>query len=442
MADKDLTLSAALAAATCGLLGIATPSASIAADSDSKWDIESALLYYGESDSRVKDFSLSSHATRDFGDDRKLGLDLSVDSLTGASPSGAIATDGPQTFTSPSGRKTYTTPAGEIPLDDTFLDTRFALNGSWSQPFARLYTLSAGLGFSSEYDYTHIGGNLGVTRDFNDRNTTLSAALAYAQDTIKPVGGLPLPLTAMTDAVDEDSRPGNRGASSDSKSVIDVLFGVTQVLGRHTLLRVNYSYSDSSGYLTDPYKILSVVDPVTGELIGRTPAPGASGPNGVYLFESRPDSRRKQGLYAEMRHDFSGKVLQVGYRYSTDDWDIDSHTLESRFRLPVGESSYLEPHVRYYTQSAASFYQYSLADTALLPQFASADARLSDLSAVTFGLKYGHKTAGGNEWSTRLEFYRQTAKAPADRLIGNQVGNSQMPDFDAVILQFSYRFSL
>jgi len=28
-------------------------------------------------------------------------------------------------------------------------------------------------------------------------------------------------------------------------------------------LRLNYSYSDSSGYLTDPYKILSVVDPVT-----------------------------------------------------------------------------------------------------------------------------------------------------------------------------------
>jgi hypothetical protein len=441
VAEKDLRIGAALAAATCSLLGTAATGVSIAADAEAKWDIDSAFLYYGESDGRVKDLSLSAHATRDFGDERKFGLDLSVDSLTGASPSGAIATGAAQTFTSPSGRDTYTTPAGEIPLDNTFLDTRFALNGNWSQPFARLYTMNAGLGFSSEYDYQHVGANFGVTRDFNLRNTTLSAALAYAQDTIKPVGGLPLPLAQMTDAVGEDQSPGNRGSGDDSKNVFDVLLGVSQVLGRNTVMRVNLSYSDSSGYLTDPYKFLSVVDPVTGDLIGRTPAPGASGPTGVYRFESRPDSRRKEALYAEVRHDFSGKVLQVGYRYSTDDWEVDSHTLESRLRLPFGSSSYLEPHVRYYQQTAASFYRYSLAD-GTLPEFASADARLSDMSAFTVGLKYGHETAGGNEWNARLEFYRQTAEAPNDLLIGNQIGNTQMPDFDAVILQFGYHFKL
>jgi hypothetical protein len=441
VAEKDVRIGAALAAATCSLLGTSAPGVSIAADAEAKWDIDSAFLYYGESDGRVKDLSLSAYATRDFGDERKLGLDLSIDSLTGASPSGAIATGGAQTFTSPSGRDTYTTPAGEIPLDNSFLDTRFALNGSWSQPFARLYTMNAGLGFSSEYDYQHIGANFGVTRDFNLRNTTLSAALAYAQDTIKPVGGLPLPLAQMTDAVGEDQGPGNRGSGDDDKNVFDALLGISQVLGRNTVMRVNLSYSDSSGYLTDPYKFLSVVDPVTGDLIGRTPAPGASGPTGVYRFESRPDSRRKEALYAEVRHDFSGKVLQLGYRYSTDDWEVDSHTLESRLRLPFGSSSYLEPHVRYYQQTAASFYRYSLANDTL-PEFASADARLSDMSAFTVGLKYGHATAGGNEWNARLEFYRQTAEAPNEVLIGNQIGNTQMPDFDAVILQFGYHFKL
>ena len=441
MADQNVKIGAALAAATCSLLGIG-PSVSVAAEAEPKWDVDSAFLYYGESDGRVKDLSLSAHATRDFGDERKLGLDLSLDSLTGASPNGAIATDDVQTFTSPSGRKAYSTPAGEVPLDVSFLDTRFALSGNWSQPLARLYTVNAGLGFSSEYDYQHIGANVGLTRDFNQRNTTLSAALAYAQDTIKPVGGLPLALTQMTDVVGEEVSPGNRGDSSDTKNVLDVLLGFTQVLGRHTLLRVNLSYSDSSGYLTDPYKILSVVDPVTGELIGRNPPPGASGPTGVYLYESRPDSRRKEGLYAEMRHDFGGKVLQLGYRYSTDDWEVDSHTIETRLRWPLGESSYLEPHLRYYQQTAASFYRYSLANVNPLPEFASADARLSDMDSITVGLKYGRETAGGNEWSARLEYYRQTAKAPDELLIGNQVGNTLMPDFSAVILQFGYHFKL
>jgi hypothetical protein len=442
MANHDRKIGAALAAATCGLLGAGHARPAQAADDSAKWDIESALLYYGESDSRVKDMSASVHASRDFGDEHVLGLNLSLDSLTGASPSGAIAGSGAQTFTSPSGRATYTTPAGEIPLDDTFKDTRFAVQASWSQPLARLYNINAGIGVSSEYDYQHIGGNLGITRDFNERNTTLSFALAYANDTIKPVGGIRTPLSLMGDVNGEDLPPANRMATSDTKTVTDALLGLTQVLGRHTVLRVNYSYSDSAGYLTDPYKLLSVVDPITGEPVVRTPAPGLSGASGRYLFESRPDSRRKQGLYAELRHDFSGKVLQVDYRYSTDDWEVDSHTLESRLRWPLGESNYLEPHVRYYTQTAASFYRYSLANGAPLPEFASADARLADLDAITAGIKFGHKSAGGNEWNVRLEFYRQTAKPPANTLIGAQPGNVQMPDFNAVILQFGYHFKL
>jgi hypothetical protein len=441
VAENKLKIGGAIAAATCGLLG-ASPSQSVAAEADSVWDVDSAFLYYGESDGRVKDMSASVHAARDFGDDRKLGLDGSIDSLTGASPNGAMASDGIQTFTSPSGRGTYRTPAGEIPLDNTFHDTRIALNGNWSQPLARLYTVSAGLGFSSEFDYRHLGANLGLTRDFNERNTTLSAALAYAQDTIKPVGGLHLPLSEMTDSIDRGEDDEGASGGSESKNVLDVLLGFTQVLGRHTLMRVNFSYSDSNGYLTDPYKVLSVVDPVTGDLLMRTPAPGADGPTGVYLFERRPDARRKEGVYAEVRHDFSGKVLEVGYRYSTDDWQVDSHTLESRLRLPFGESNYLEPHVRYYQQTAASFYRYSLPGNAPLPEFASADARLADMSAVTVGLKFGHVNPGGNEWNARLEFYRQTATAPAATLIGSQIGNTLMPDFNAVILQFGYHFKL
>jgi len=441
--QREPRIGAALAAATCSLLGVSAPAPSLAAEPDPQWDVDSAFLFYGESDSRVQDLSIGTNAARDFGDDRRLGLELNVDSLTGASPNGAIATGGAQTFTSPSARGTYVTPAGRVPLDSTFHDTRIAGNASWSQPFARLFSLSAGLGVSSEFDYTHIGGNLGISRDFNQRNTTLSFSAAYANDSIKPVGGLRAPLTLMTDSVNRDDEgEDGGGGGSKKKNVLDLLLGVTQVLGRHSLLRLNYSYSDSSGYLTDPYKLLSVVDPVTGELVAHTPAPGAEGPLGLYRYESRPDTRRKQALYAELRQDFSGKVLQFAYRYSTDDWQVDSHTLEARLRLPFGESNYLEPHLRYYTQTAASFYRYSLPDSVPLPEFASADARLAELDSYTVGLKFGHVTPSGNEWNARLEFYDQKAKAPAATLIGDQVGHTQMPDFNAVILQFGYHFKL
>jgi hypothetical protein len=405
------------------------------ADDAERWSFDTALLYYGENDDRVQDVSATIGAKRAFDDERLLNLTLTADTLTGASASGAIASGLPQTFTSPSGKAVYTTPAGKTPLDDTFRDTRFALTAGWTQPIARLYTLSAGLGFSTEYDYTHLGANLALARDFNKRNTTISAGLAWSQDDIDPVGGAPVPLSQMQDVGDLTNK-----RNSDSKDVLDVLFGVTQVLSRTTVLRVNYSYSQSSGYLNDPYKILSVVDGTTGDPILRTPAPGLQGPTGTYLYESRPDSRAKHSLYAEMKHSFGAPVLYGSYRFMTDDWGIDSHTGEVRLRWPLGSANYVEPVLRYYMQSQADFYHPSLVQGAMLPAYASADFRLGEFDAVTVGAKFGHQTSGGNEWNARLEYYQQSGTISRDQLIGNQFAREQYPDLKAVIAQFGYRF--
>jgi uncharacterized protein DUF3570 len=430
---KDDSFTATLAAATCALLGSAVAAPVSAQEEGSGWSLDSALLYYGESDGRVSDISAAVSALRDLGDERKFSATVTADTLTGASASGAIALDRPQTFTSPSGRAVYTTPAGAVPLDDTFHDTRFALNASWTQPLARLYTVSAGVGFSTEYDYTHIGANLSLARDFNKRNTTVNAGVAWSQDDVKPVGGLPIPLSQMLD-VDNNS---NKLGGSESKDVLDLLLGFTQVLNRTTVLRVNYSYSDSSGYLNDPYKLLSVVDPLSGDTLARVPI--GQGPNGVYLFESRPDARTKQSLYAEVKHSFGDPVMYFSYRYMTDDWGIDSHTGEVRLRWPLGEG-YIEPQLRYYTQSAANFYRASLVSGSALPRYASADFRLGDFDATTVGIKYGHGTPNGNEWSIRAEYYQQTGSVPSEQIIGNQANRALYPDLSAVIVQFGYRF--
>jgi hypothetical protein len=436
MMKQGTRIGSVIAAATCTLLG-PTASQCVLAEEARRWEFDTALLYYGEDGDRVRDLSATVTTRRDFDDDRYLNLGLNVDSLTGASPSGAIATDDAQTFTRPSGDAVFETPPGEIPLDDSFLDTRVSLDAGWSQPFARVYSLTTGIGFSTEYDYTHLGANLGVTRDFNKRNTTLSAAVSWAREDIDPVGGAPVPLALMQDVGDHSSKAG-----ADSKNVLDVLLGVTQGLGPATVLRINLSFSDSSGYLTDPYKILSVVDPVTGDTLARTPAPDTLGPTGVFRYESRPDSRSKQSLYGEIKHDFSGKVLAASYRFSTDDWGIDSHTLDARFRWPIRGSDYVEPHLRYYTQTTADFYRFSLVDGEPLPQFASADARLAELDGLTLGVKYGHATPSGSEWNVRVEVYQQTGSVPAEQIIGNQARREQFPDLQALIMQVGYRFGL
>ena len=429
------SVSATLAAATCALLGttVATP---VDAQEEPKWDFNTSLLYYGEDNDRVQDASFKSLARRLFGDDKYLSIGLTVDSLTGATPSGAIRQDIVQTFTRPSGNSAYSVAAGELPLDDTFLDTRVALIAGWQQPAGEKGLLSVGLSASREYDYLHTGINASYAHDFNKRNTTVSAGFAFAQDSIEPVGGAPMPLTPMLDVGDTSNRLGDQ-----DKDVLDLVLGVTQVISRDLVVQANYSFSRSEGYLNNPYKVLSLVDGITGDTLPRIPGPDG-GPSGQFLFENRPDERTQHSIYAQAKYNMNGKVLDASYRYMTDDWEIDSHTIDVRYRLPIGERSYLEPHLRYYTQSEAEFYRLSL-DSSLpsLPTFASSDYRLGNFDGTTVGVKYGWKTRSENDMSVRVEWYTQSGSVPSGQLIGNQAGRDNFPDLNALIVQFSYRFS-
>ena len=418
-----------LAVATCGLLG-ALPAAPVIAQEAPGWEIDSSLLYYGEDDNRVTDGSLMVSARRAFDEDRSLNLNLTVDVLTGATPAGGVPANTIQTFTSPSGKDSYDVAAGVTPLDDSFLDTRVALAGNWQQAFGDSMRWGVGLSVSDEYDYFHAGINGRLERDFNNRNTTVYAGAAYAQDDIKPVGGAPIPLAPMLEVDNLDSK-----LADDSKDVLDLLFGFTQVLSRRSLLEVAYSYGNSDGYLNDPYKFLTVVDPITGTPVAGPPGSGIN----LYLYESRPDSRAKQSLFAEWRYAFDLDSMAINFRVMDDDWGVTSQTVDARYRWNINDHSYLEPHLRYYTQGAADFYRTVLLLGDPLPQFASADYRLADLDAYTAGFKYGRRTNKG-EFSVRLEYYQQESDPSPGSEIGDLAAFDLVPPMTAIIVQFGYKF--
>jgi uncharacterized protein DUF3570 len=430
---KDPSVSAALAAATCSLLGT-TATTAVHAQEEPKWDINTSAFFYGEDANRVQDFSVKSIIRRLFADDRVFSFGLTVDTLTGASPNGAITQDVAQTFTSASGNSTYDAATGELPLDTNFRDTRVAITANWQQPIGESSQISYGMSASKEIDYLHLGVNGQFAMDFNQRNTTVSAGFAYARDEVDPFGGTAIPLSPVRDIGDN----GNRGGTAN-KDIADIVVGVSQVLSRNLVVLVNYSYSNQSGYLNNIYKVLSVVDGTTGDTIPRIPANGG-GPSHELVFEGRPDDRTKHSLYTQAKYFMGGNVLDASYRYMTDDWDIDSHTVDLRYRWPVGNDKYLEPHLRLYTQTEADFYRLSITDGAPLPLYASSDYRLGNFDAITVGMKYGWKTRNENDMSIRAEFYQQSGSIPNGQIIGNQAGRDNYPDLNAIIVQFSYRF--
>ena len=426
---KSSAIGASLAAATCGLLG-SMPAAKVMAQEADPWQIDSALLYYGESDGRVQDVSLNAAVRRAFDEDHSLSINMSIDALTGASPTGAVPMDTVQTFTKPSGNGSYEVAANDLPLDDSFKDTRVALAVDWQQPAGDLSRMALGLSISTEYDYLHLGADVRWERDFNQRNTTLFAGLAYGKDKIDPEGGTPIPLAPMRMANDGTSK-----RASEDKDVVDALLGLTQILSRRSVLTLTYSYSKSDGYLSDPYKFLTVVDPVTGGLVAGPPGSNLN----LYLYEGRPETRTKQGLFAEWRHAFDRDSLALSCRIADDDFGIASSTIEARYRWNRTAEDFLEPVLRYYQQSAADFYRTYLVRGESVPRFASADYRLADMNALTFGAKYGRRLASQREFSVRLEYYRQTADSQ-DRPFGPLSGAELVPTTTAIIAQFGYKF--
>jgi hypothetical protein len=428
---KPKNIKGKISLATCSLLQV-TASATQAADSE--WDIDTAFLYYSESDGRVSAFEPAIYAGRNLGDDgERIDLRLVIDVLTGATPNGAHASSVAQTFTTPSGNGSYTAAAGETPLDDTFMDTRVAVGADWTLPINRLSRVKLGLNASREYDYLSLGVSGSYIKDLNNKNTTLTASLAFNNDTLTPEGGIPIALSPMRQA----NTGTNREGSSDSKTITDFLIGITQVVSRNTLIEVNYSYGISDGYLTDPFKIVTVIDPVTG--LPDNSALLNVNPDALpYVYESRPDSRQRNNLFFRVAHHLTEDVINFSYRYFWDDWGISSNTFDLKYRYEIGRS-YLQPHVRYYMQDAADFYRHNLvqgtdvdASGTVLVNEVSSDSRLMKLTTTTLGLKYGYALGKNSELSVRGEIMNQTFDD------GNVAPGEETPDLDAVILNVGY----
>jgi hypothetical protein len=162
---------------------------------------------------------------------------------------------------------------------------------------------------------------------------------------------------------------------------------VTQLLDPRTSVTANLSWDHTSGYLSDPYKLVQKSIEV---------APSVFLP---FTFgENRPDDRTKWTALVSLNHDFieAHAALEASYRFSHDSFGSDAHTLELGWLQRIGANLILKPEFRFYDQSAADFYHYNLDSTSIIPTggaphsngpFYSSDYRLSALRTYLYGLK-------------------------------------------------------
>jgi hypothetical protein len=315
---------AALTAAAMALPGVHVRAAE--APGQNPWGVDATHLEYSESGSRMNVRVNQASAVVPIGNNFQLKVNGIQDLMSGASP--VFNAPGPggriqQVLTGASvfdNRK-----AGDIGASVAFGDSQVMLRQGWSK----------------ENDYKSTWTSLEGKRDFNQKNTTLAAGLAFSDDGV-----------SRSDTPDKVRTRIKR----------DLFVGVTQIIDDRSLVALSLAYSYSNGFLSDPYKLVFVQ-------------------SGGLLPDARPSVRRQTAATAKYLTYLPAidSALQAVGSLSTDNWGVHSGTLELQWKKELPAEWLVNAGARFYTQSSADFY-------APLYQSAPADGlQTSDYRLAGFG---------------------------------------------------------
>jgi Protein of unknown function (DUF3570) len=239
-----------------------------------------------------------------------------------------------------------------------------------------------------------------------------------SHDSVFPVGGTPEPLSDGTIV----------STASNSKNVTNALLGVSRVLTRRWLVAVNGTETYERGYLTEPYKLISIMGHVNGSPVGE-------------LTDSRPSTRNRTSLLFSSVYHLTDDVAYTSYRYYRDTWGVRSHTLDLKYRHDLGDQAYIEPLLRYYQQTAASFFTIGIPEGASIPDFATSDYRLGALRTITVGATYGfHPEFVAGEITMRGQYVRQHGNSSPASAVGIQRNFDLSPPVNIVAFVLGYSF--
>ena len=398
---------------TCALLSNSAHSLEAV---DNAWQIDSSLLHYTETD-RVDVTKAIATVKGIISDTDSVTLKAVYDTMSGATPSGTVESkNGTINFTGASGGGVSA--SGEAAALAEFDDTRIALNLDWDHEANRTFNYNYSAALSVENDYRSFSLGSTLKRHFNNKTTTITAGIAGTYDQVFRVGG--------NDTPEQLSRVADGNFLEEGeKTTVDGIVGLTFVVNRRTVAQFNLGASLSQGYLTDPYKIVSIVD--------------ANGIEYDQYYEKRPDDRLRYTFNTNVNHQLfpSDDVLRGSYRLYVDDWGVVSHTLSASLMQRLSDTTYVEPVARIYRQSAADFYQNSFFKdpdpavdprtvAAALPEFLSADYRLDGMYSLTLGATYGKRFKGNTHLRLRASFVHQ------------RYDESEFSRLNSYVLQASY----
>ncbi len=269
----------------------------------------------------------------------------------------------------------------------TIHDTRHQVSAGASHTID-LLTLRGGYSYSREHDYLSHTLNGGISRDFNDKNTTL--ALGYG-----------LSLNTVSRANDLNFRK--------SLTVQSVSASWTQIVNPKLATQVTYELAHAAGFQASPYRFVPIRMSVDAS------------PE-LWVPETDPDVRWRHAIVVGANRAIGeNAAVQGDYRLYHDTWGITSHTLGARYIFDIGKKLEVRLRNRFYVQNGANFYQ----NVYTAPtQFISYDRELSPLWSETLGTKLSYMFAEHLEGELKFDgfYYSYSDFAPLASRLGANIG--------------------
>lgn len=208
-------------------------------------------------------------------------------------------------------------------------------------------SLNVSYRFSTEPDYKSHGVTLGASRDFAQKNTSLA-----------------LSGSALFDRVGRAGDP----AFSRTLNTFVLRASGTQLLDNVSWLQLLYELGYATGYLASPYRFVGI----------GPGSPRCSDASALCVREALPDERVRHAFALIARRAISESiVLGASYRFYIDGWHVNSHTAQLTVSAMLAKATRLSLDYRFYTQSAARYYQVSIPNVAALGRYTTRDKELS-----------------------------------------------------------------
>ncbi|MEA3354583.1 MAG: DUF3570 domain-containing protein [Campylobacterota bacterium] len=342
------------------------------------------VMNYSENDDRVTVTAPSVEINKELGLDYTLNGVFVSDSVSGATPVYSDTTSGASAY-----HRGTVLDISNIKKENIEFDEQRAY-GSLSvtkrvrnrDEITALYSKS----YESDYDSNTLGFGYMIWAD-ESKNRSYNFDLSYQFNEI-----LIKDCTGNHICSDADSISG--ASKKEDATMISTQVGITQYIDERSLAKVSVFYANEDGYLSNPYyNVIRNTNQVEAE--------------------NRPDTRTAYGFNLKYIRSFSDDLSSnFAYKFYSDDWDINSHTLDINNYYELNDKFTVGFGIRYYGQSKAEFYSKSTTYFTN-EEFASHDDRLSAFNAFTYKATLDYKYSDKISYNIGLNYYTQSTDLDA-----------------------------